>query len=164
MQLLEGGAANLVCVCVGEEIVAETRAGEGSDGVGCVLLPFLHSVLALQFSLRTSFWYVSFLFLLFRGFSSLWFMLLLFVCLWVGCKQWNSLEMKVKIHRSLLSFHWQLWGWRWPFLQSWQFDMSLGQTVFLFVGSRNKSWNYVHQLQSLNGKSIPPGFCVVPSR
>ncbi|CAK9864522.1 unnamed protein product [Sphagnum jensenii] len=31
-------------------------------------------------------------------------------------------------------------------------------------GSRNKSWNSVHQLQSLNGKSIPPGFCVVPLR
>jgi hypothetical protein len=59
MQLLEGGAANLVCVCVcvGEEIVAETREGEGSDGVGCVLLPFLLSVLALQFSLWTSFWF-----------------------------------------------------------------------------------------------------------
>jgi hypothetical protein len=71
MQLLEGGAANLVCVCFGEEIVAETREGEGSDGVGCVLLPFLLSVLALQFSLWTSFWYVSFLFPLFRGFSSL---------------------------------------------------------------------------------------------
>lgn len=31
-------------------------------------------------------------------------------------------------------------------------------------GSRNKSWNSVHQFQSLNGKSIPPGFCVVPLR
>jgi hypothetical protein len=73
MQLLEGGAANLVCVCVcvGGGIVAETSEGEGNDGVGCVLLPFLLSVLALQFSLWTSFWYVSFLFSPFRGFFSL---------------------------------------------------------------------------------------------
>jgi len=71
MKPLERGAANLVCVCVGGGIVAETSEGEGNDGVGCVLLPFLLSVLALQFSLRTSFWYVSFLFSPFRGFFSL---------------------------------------------------------------------------------------------
>ncbi len=67
-------------------IVAETREGEGSDGVGCVLLPFLLSVFALQFSLWTSSWYVSFLFSLFRGF----FLIVIYafvVCLFVSGMQ-----------------------------------------------------------------------------